>query len=41
MTDLRSGPREPFGPRQPGVWGGVLRFVLWSLAQDRLTRKGR
>lgn len=31
MTDLRSGPREPFGPRQPGVWGGVLRFSQWSL----------
>ena len=32
MTDLRSAPREPFGPRQPGVWGGVLRFAQWGLA---------
>ena len=32
MTDLRSGPREPFGPRQPGVWGGVLRLCQWVLA---------
>lgn len=31
MTDLRSGPREPFGPRQPGIWGGLLRFSQWSL----------
>ena len=31
MSDLRSGPREPFGPRQPGVWGGVLRFSQWIL----------
>ena len=31
MTDLRSRPREPFGPRQPGIWGGMLRFSQWSL----------
>lgn len=32
MSDLRSGPREPFGPRQPGIWGGLLRFSQWGLA---------
>lgn len=32
MTDLRNQPREPFGPRQPGLAGGVLRLCQWGLA---------
>ena len=31
MRDLRSRPREIFGPRQPGAWGGMLRFAQWTL----------
>ena len=31
MADLRSRSREPFGPRQPGVWGALLRFSQWAL----------
>lgn len=31
MTDLRSAPRNPFGPRQPGMWGGLLRAAQWGL----------
>ena len=32
MTDLRNRPREPFGPRQPGLRGGLLRLCQWGLA---------
>ena len=31
VTDLRSGSREPFGPRQPGLRGGLLRLSQWLL----------
>ena len=29
--DLRSGFRQPFGPRQPGMWGSLIRFCQWGL----------
>lgn len=32
MTDLRDGPRVPFGPRQPGLRGTLLRVCQWGLA---------
>ena len=29
--DLRQRPQHPFGPRQPGVCGGLLRLSQWEL----------
>lgn len=31
MSDLRNRPREPFGPRQPGLRGTLLRMCQWGL----------
>lgn len=31
MSDLRDTPRAPFGPRQPGLRGMLLRMAQWGL----------